>query len=231
MKAKVKEMVTVEQLANMIDHTNLKAFADDAAFEKLCDEAKKYNFKMVAINPAQTVRCKKKLEGSPVHVGAAIGFPLGQTTLECKIFETKDAIEKGADEIDYVINVAELKNKNYDYIKKEMEEIVKICREAGKTSKVIFENCYLTDDEKRKVAEIAKEVKPDFIKTSTGFGTSGATVEDVKLMKSVVGDEVKVKAAGGIRNLKTALAMIEAGAERLGTSAGVAIVEEYNNQK
>ena len=231
MKAKVKEMVTVEQLANMIDHTNLKAFADDAAFEKLCDEAKKYNFKMVAINPAQTVRCKKKLEGSPVHVGAAIGFPLGQTTLECKIFETKDAIEKGADEIDYVINVAELKNKNYDYIKKEMEEIVKICREAGKTSKVIFENCYLTDDEKRKVAEIAKEVKPDFIKTSTGVGTGGATVEDVKLMKSVVGDEVKVKAAGGIRDLKTALAMIEAGAERLGTSAGVAIVEEYNNQK
>ena len=231
MKAKVKEMVTVEQLANMIDHTNLKAFADDAAFEKLCDEAKKYNFKMVAINPAQTVRCKKKLEGSQVHVGAAIGFPLGQTTLECKIFETKDAIEKGADEIDYVINVAELKNKNYDYIKKEMEEIVKICREAGKTSKVIFENCYLTDDEKRKVAEIAKEVKPDFIKTSTGFGTGGATVEDVKLMKSVVGDEVKVKAAGGIRDLKTALAMIEAGAERLGTSAGVAIVEEYNNQK
>lgn len=231
MKAKVKEMVTVEQLANMIDHTNLKAFADDAAFEKLCDEAKKYKFKMVAINPAQTVRCKKKLEGSPVHVGAAIGFPLGQTTLECKIFETKDAIEKGADEIDYVINVAELKNKNYDYIKKEMEEIVKICREAGKTSKVIFENCYLTDDEKRKVAEIAKEVKPDFIKTSTGFGTGGATVEDVKLMKSVVGDEVKVKAAGGIRDLKTALAMIEAGAERLGTSAGVAIVEEYNNQK
>ena len=231
MKAKVKEMVTVEQLANMIDHTNLKAFADDAAFEKLCDEAKKYNFKMVAINPAQTVRCKKKLEGSPVHVGAAIGFPLGQTTLECKIFVTKDAIEKGADEIDYVINVAELKNKNYDYIKKEMEEIVKICREAGKTSKVIFENCYLTDDEKRKVAEIAKEVKPDFIKTSTGFGTGGATVEDVKLMKSVVGDEVKVKAAGGIRDLKTALAMIEAGAERLGTSAGVAIVEEYNNQK
>lgn len=231
MKAKVKEMVTVEQLANMIDHTNLKAFADDAAFEKLCDEAKKYNFKMVAINPTQTVRCKKKLEGSPVHVGAAIGFPLGQTTLECKIFETKDAIEKGADEIDYVINVAELKNKNYDYIKKEMEEIVKICREAGKTSKVIFENCYLTDDERRKVAEIAKEVKPDFIKTSTGFGTGGATVEDVKLMKSVVGDEVKVKAAGGIRDLKTALAMIEAGAERLGTSAGVAIVEEYNNQK
>lgn len=224
-------MITVEQLANMVDHTNLKAFADDAAFTKLCDEARKYNFKMVAINPAQTVRCEEKLKDSLVHVGAAIGFPLGQTTLECKIFETKDAIKKGADEIDYVINVAELKNKNYDYIKKEMEEIVKICKEAGKTSKVIFENCYLTDDEKVKVAEIAKEVKPDFIKTSTGFGTGGATVEDVKLMKSVVGDEVKVKAAGGIRDLKTALAMIEAGAERLGTSAGVAIVEEYMKQK
>ena len=224
-------MITVEQLANMVDHTNLKAFADDAAFTKLCDEARKYNFKMVAINPAQTVRCKEKLKDSLVHVGAAIGFPLGQTTLECKIFETKDAIKKGADEIDYVINVAELKNKNYDYIKKEMEEIVKICKEAGKTSKVIFENCYLTDDEKVKVAEIAKEVKPDFIKTSTGFGTGGATVEDVKLMKSVVGDEVKVKAAGGIRDLKTALAMMEAGAERLGTSAGVAIVEEYMKQK
>lgn len=224
-------MITVEQLANMVDHTNLKAFADDAAFTKLCDEARKYNFKMVAINPAQTVRCKEKLKDSLVHVGAAIGFPLGQTTLECKIFETKDAIKKGADEIDYVINVAELKNKNYDYIKKEMEEIVKICKEAGKISKVIFENCYLTDDEKVKVAEIAKEVKPDFIKTSTGFGTGGATVEDVKLMKSVVGDEVKVKAAGGIRDSKTALAMIEAGAERLGTSAGVAIVEEYMKQK
>lgn len=224
-------IMTVEQLANMVDHTNLKAFADDEAFTKLCDEARKYNFKMVAINPAQIVRCREKLKDSPVHVGAAIGFPLGQTTLECKVFETKDAIEKGADEIDYVINVAELKNKNYDYIKKEMEEIVKICQKAGKTSKVIFENCYLTDDEKIKAAEIAKEVKPDFIKTSTGFGTGVATVEDVKLMKSVVGDAVKVKAAGGIRDLKTAMAMIEAGAERLGTSAGVAIVEEYMKQQ
>ena len=224
-------MVSVEQLANMVDHTNLKAFADDAAFQKLCDEARNYNFKMVAINPAQTERCKEKLQGCPVHVGAAIGFPLGQTTLECKIFETKDAILKGADEIDYVINIAELKNNNYDYIKKEMEEIVEICREANVISKVIFENCYLTDDEKKKVAEIAKEVKPDFIKTSTGFGTGGATVEDVALMKSVVGDEVKVKAAGGIRDLKTALAMVEAGAERLGTSAGVAIVEEYKKQQ
>ena len=224
-------MVSEKELAGMIDHTNLKAFADDAAFQKLCDEARNYQFKMVAINPAQTVRCKEKLKGCPVHVGAAIGFPLGQTTLECKIFETKDAIEKGADEIDYVINVAELKNKNYDYIRKEMEEIVHICKKAGVISKVIFENCYLTDEEKRKAAEIAKEVKPDFIKTSTGFGTGGATAEDVKLMKSVVGDDVKVKAAGGIRDLETALAMIEAGAERLGTSAGVEIIEAYRKQQ
>ena len=219
-------MVTVEQLANMIDHTNLKAFADDAAFEKLCDEAKKYNFKMVAINPAQTVRCKKKLEGSPVHVGAAIGFPLGQTTLECKIFETKDAIEKGADEIDYVINVAELKNKNYDYIKKEMEEIVKICREAGKTSKVIFENCYLTDDEKRKVAEIAKEVKPDFIKTSTGFSKAGATFDDIALFASHVGENVQIKAAGGISSFADADEFVKLGADRLGTSRLVKIEKQ-----
>ena len=224
-------MVSEKELAGMIDHTNLKAFADDAAFQKLCDEARNYQFKMVAINPAQTVRCKEKLKGCPVHVGAAIGFPLGQTTLECKIFETKDAIEKGADEIDYVINVAELKNKNYDYIRKEMEKIVGICKDAGVISKVIFENCYLTDEEKRKVAEIAKGVRPDFIKTSTGFGTGGATAEDVKLMKSVVGGDVKVKAAGGIRDLETALAMIEAGAERLGTSAGVEIIEAYRKQQ
>ena len=131
-------MITVEQLANMVDHTNLKAFADDAAFTKLCDEARKYNFKMVAINPAQTVRCKEKLKDSLVHVGAAIGFPLGQTTLECKIFETKDAIKKGADEIDYVINVAELKNKNYDYIKKEMEEIEKSVRKKERYQKLFL---------------------------------------------------------------------------------------------
>lgn len=222
--------ITAEQLANMVDHTNLKAFADNGMFEKLCGEAKQYQFKMVAINPAQIKRCKELLQGSPVHVGAAIGFPLGQTTLECKVFETEDAISKGADEIDYVINVAEVKNGNYEYIKEEMEQITEVCRRAGVISKVIFENCYLTNEEKKKVAEIAKEVKPDFIKTSTGFGTGGATVEDVRLMKSVVGDAVKVKAAGGIRDLETALAMVEAGAERLGTSAGVEIVREMQNQ-
>jgi deoxyribose-phosphate aldolase len=225
-----KMSISVEKLANMVDHTNLKAFADEGMFQKLCDEAKKYNFKMVAINPAQTERCKKMLSGTSVHVGAAIGFPLGQTTLACKIFETKDAIQKGADEIDYVINIAELKNKNYDYIKIEMTEIVSICRANNVISKVIFENCYLTEEEKIFVAQTALEVKPDFIKTSTGFGTGGATIEDVKLMKSIVGDAVKVKAAGGIRDLETALEMVAAGAERLGTSAGVEIIEAYQKE-
>ena len=212
-------MVTVEQLANMIDHTNLKAFADDAAFEKLCDEAKKYNFKMVAINPAQTVRCKKKLEGSPVHVGAAIGFPLGQSTPQVKKYEAVDAIANGADEIDYVINITQLKDKNYDFIEHEMAGIVEECRSAGAISKVIFENCYLTEEEKRTLCSIAREVRPDFIKTSTGFGTGGATFEDVSLMKKCVGDEVKIKAAGGIRTLEDGAAYLELGADRLGASA------------
>ena len=219
--------LTVKELAGYFDHTLLKAFVTHEDFKKLCDDADKYGFKMVAINSAPVALCKEYLKDSPVHVGAAISFPLGQTTIETKVFETKNAIENGADEIDYVINIVELKNKNYDYIKREMEAIVAVCRKNGVLSKVIFENCYLTKDEIAKVAEIAREVKPDFIKTSTGFGTGGATVEDVKLMKSIVGDDVKVKAAGGIRDLETCLAMIEAGAERIGSSSSIEITEAY----
>ena len=219
--------LTVKELAGYFDHTLLKAFVTDEDFKKLCDDADKYGFKMVAINSAPVALCKEYLKDSPVHVGAAISFPLGQTTIETKVFETKNAIENGADEIDYVINIVELKNKNYDYIKREMEAIVAVCRENDVLSKVIFENCYLRKDEVAKVAEIAREVKPDFIKTSTGFGTGGATVEDVKLMKSIVGDDVKVKAAGGIRDLETCLAMIEAGAERIGSSSSIEITEAY----
>lgn len=219
--------LTVKELAGYFDHTLLKAFVTDEDFKKLCDDADKYGFKMVAINSAPVALCKEYLKDSPVHVGAAISFPLGQTTIETKVFETKNAIENGADEIDYVINIVELKNKNYDYIKREMEAIVAVCRENDVLSKVIFENCYLTKDEIAKVAEIAREVKPDFIKTSTGFGTGGATVEDVKLMKSIVGDDVKVKAAGGIRDLETCLAMIESGAERIGSSSSIEITEAY----
>ena len=219
--------ITREQLAGMIDHTNLKAFADDAAIKKLCEEAKKYGFKALAINGAQIERCRKYLGDSPVCIGSTVGFPLGQMTIESKVFEAEDAIRKGAHEIDYVLNVSELKNGNKDYIEREMQEITEACHAHGVVCKVIFENCYLTDDEKKTAAEIALKVRPDFIKTSTGFGTGGATVADVRLMKAVVGDAVKVKAAGGIRDFETALAMIEAGAERLGTSAGVELMKHF----
>lgn len=224
-------MIELEKLANMVDHTLLKADATKEGFERLCKEANDYGFKMVAINSYPVAMCREFLKDSEVHVGAAIGFPLGQTTIETKVFEVQDAIKNGADEIDYVINIGKLKDGDSEYIRQEMKAIVNASREGGILSKVILENCYLTDAEKVTVCEIAKEVKPDFVKTSTGFGTGGATVEDVALMKKVVGDEVKVKAAGGIRDLETALKMVEAGAERLGTSSGIKIIEEYKKNK
>ena len=219
-----------KELAQMIDHTQLRAYAVKEDFVKLCNEAKDYGFKMVAINSFPVEICSELLKGTGVHVGAAIGFPLGQTTIENKVHETKQAIEQGADEIDYVINIGRLKDGDYDYIEREMKEIVAACKEKNVLSKVIFENCYLTEDEKKKMSEIALKVKPDFIKTSTGFGTGGATLEDVKLMKSIVKDEVKVKAAGGVRDLETFLAMVEAGAERIGTSSGIEIIKELEAQ-
>ena len=221
--------LSVKQLAGMIDHTFLKPFGTAENIEKLCDEARKYEFAMVAINPAEVETCVKLLEGSPVRVGAAIGFPLGQTTTECKAFETRDAIAKGATEIDTVINVRALQKGRLDIVKKEIEEMVAICRPAGVICKVILETCYLSDAEKETVCRIAKEAGVDFVKTSTGFGTAGATVEDVALMRRVVGPEIRVKAAGGIRDLDTALAMIKAGATRIGTSSGVTIVEAYKS--
>ena len=219
--------MTKEQLVKLFDHTCLYAYATEAHMKKLCDEARAYNFAMVAVNSVQVKLCKKFLKDTDVHVGAAIGFPLGQTTIASKVFETVDAIQNGADEIDYVINITELKDGNYDYIREEMRQIVAECRKANVISKVIFENCYLTQEEKEILCKIALEVKPDFIKTSTGFGTGGATLDDVKLMKSIVGDAVKVKAAGGVRDLETCMAMVEAGAERIGTSAAVKITEEF----
>lgn len=219
--------MTKEQLVKLFDHTCLYAYATEAHMKKLCDEARAYNFAMVAVNSVQVKLCKKFLKDTDVHVGAAIGFPLGQTTIASKVFETVDAIQNGADEIDYVINITELKDGNYDYIREEMRQIVAECRKANVISKVIFENCYLTQEEKEILCKIALEVKPDFIKTSTGFGTGGATLDDVKLMKSIVGDAVKVKAAGGVRDLETCMAMVEAGAERIGTSAAVKITEDF----
>ncbi|MEG1012551.1 MAG: deoxyribose-phosphate aldolase [Ruthenibacterium sp.] len=201
--------LTPEQLAGMIDQTLLKPFVTQDDLRRHCAKAAQYHFKTVAIN------------------NAAVSFPLGQCTIETKVFETIDVIEKGADEVDYVVNLVELKSGNWDYVEEEMRRIVSACTERGITSKVIFENCYLTDDEKKHLCEIALRVKPTFIKTSTGFGTGGATLEDVKLMKACVGDLLKIKAAGGVRTTEQALAIIEAGASRIGTSCGIEIVEGY----
>ena len=224
------ETITEKELAGLFDHTYLKAFATEADFDRICREAEEIGAAMVAINSSPVRYCKEKLKGTGVHVGAAISFPLGQMTVDSKIEEIKNSLLDGADEIDYVINVGDAKMHHWDYIENEMRTITEFCHKQNVLIKVIFENCYLTKDEIKKLAEIAKEVKPDFIKTSTGFGTGGATVEDVRLMKSVVGDDVKVKAAGGIRSWETCRQMIEAGAERIGTSSSLKILEEFRNR-
>ncbi len=217
-----------DDLCQMIDHTFLKAFATRKDFEKLCAEAKKYHFRMVAINSGPVRLCKELLKGTDIHVGAAISFPLGQMSIEGKAAETKLAILDGADEIDYVLNVGKLIEGDLAFVEKEMETIVLICRQAHVLCKVIFEICYLNDEQIKNAAMIAREVEPDFIKTSTGFGLSGATVPAVRLMKETVGTKVKVKAAGGIGNWNEAKAMIVAGAERIGTSKGVQIIQEFD---
>ena len=216
---------TIDDFARLIDHTNLHADATEEDMKKLCDEAKKYHFKMVAINEVQSEFCAQQLKGTDIDTGAAISFPLGQTTVACKLAETKDALQNGANEIDYVVNLTQVRAHNWSYIEDEMTQMVDLCRDHHVPCKVIFETCYLSKAEIKQLALIAKEVKPDFVKTSTGFGTAGATVEDVKLMKENVGPDVKVKAAGGIRNTDDFLAMIAAGAERIGTSSGVKIIE------
>ena len=217
---------TLYDLARLVDHTNLRPDATRADMERLCDQARSHHFAMVAVNSVQSRLCAELLAGTDVHVGAAISFPLGQTTIETKAFETRDAIEKGADEIDYVVNLTEVKAGNWDYVREEMEAIVSVCRQAGVTSKVIFENCLLTQDEKIRLCEVASSVLPTFVKTSTGFSTGGATVEDVRLMRANVDARVRVKAAGGIRTADDFVAMVRAGAERIGCSASVSIMEE-----
>lgn len=221
-----RQKLTPVSLAGYFDHTQLKAYATEADFKILCEESAAYQFKMVAINPAPVDMCKEFLKGTGVHVGAAVGFPLGQNTIEIKLQEAIKSIEDGADEIDYVINIGALKEKNYDYLSREMDSIVSICRRHQVVSKVIFENCYLTEEEKRAMCRIALEIRPDYIKTSTGFGTGGATFEDVQLMLDEVQGQIRVKAAGGIRDLKTALRLIDMGVSRIGSTASVSIVEE-----
>lgn len=222
--------MTPEKLAGYFDHTQLRAYATEADFGKLCAEAREYGFAMVAINPGPVALCRRLLEGTSVHVGAAVGFPLGQNTIAAKVFEARDAIANGAHEIDYVVNLTQLKEKNYAYVQEEMASIVEVCRQGNALSKVIFENCYLKREEKLALCAIAREVEPDFIKTSTGFGTGGATFEDVELMRDAVGSRVQIKAAGGIRTLETALRMIDLGVTRIGSTASTAIVEELKQE-
>jgi deoxyribose-phosphate aldolase len=210
----------------MIDHTFLKPYGTREDIENLCAEARHYGFAMVAVNPAEVEHCVELLQGCPVRVGAAIGFPLGQTTTAVKLYEIEDALQRGAGEIDMVINIRALQSGDTDLVRTEIAALVELSQNAGAISKVILETCYLTDAEKRLVCQIARTQRVDFVKTSTGFGTGGATVEDVKLMRDAVGSDMGVKAAGGIRTLQTACAMIEAGATRIGTSSGVQIMEE-----
>lgn len=211
------------KLNKLIDHTLLKPEATKAQIEKLCGEAKEYDFKSVCVNPYYVKYAKELLKESDVLVCTVIGFPLGQNTTAIKVAETKDAINNGADEIDMVINVGALKSKDVDYVLNEIKEIRNACK--GKTLKVIIETCLLTDEEKIAACKLSNEAGADFVKTSTGFSTHGATVEDVKLMRETVGEDMGVKASGGIRDRETALKMIEAGATRLGVSAGVEIVK------
>lgn len=222
--------MTTREFASMVDHSYLRAYATEEELEKLCSEAKAYGFKSVAVNSYPIAFCHRKLEGSGVLVGAAISFPLGQTTIETKVEELRNAIKDGADEADYVINIGKAKEHDWSYLEEEMAAMVREARIGGIAIKVIFETCYLMDEEIIELAAIASRVKPDFVKTSTGFGTAGATPRHVALMKKHAGSEVQVKAAGGIRTWKDAKALIEAGATRIGCSAGIKIIEEMKEE-
>lgn len=220
----------MKNLASYIDHTILKATASKNDIIQLCDEAKEYNFFSVCVNSCYATMAKQQLENSNVKVCCVIGFPLGAMSTLAKAAETKQALLDGADEIDMVINVGLLKSNDFDAVFKDVETVKKCM--PNNTLKVILETCYLEESEIIKASELAKKAGADFIKTSTGFGTGGATIHDIKLMKSVAKGEVKLKASGGIKDYKTALEYINLGVERLGTSSGIAIVTgEFSEEK
>lgn len=210
-------------LNKYIDHTILKATASSSDVQKLCEEAIEHEFYSVCVNGCYVADAKQLLQGTDVKVAAVVGFPLGAMTTAAKVFEAKEAVENGASEIDMVINVAKLKDGEFEYVENEIRQIKEAI--GDNVLKVIIETCYLTDEEKVKACELSLVAKADFVKTSTGFGTGGATYEDVKLMKSVVGDNAKVKASGGVRDKETAQKYVDLGAERLGTSSGIEIVK------
>ena len=209
-------------LAKYIDHTLLKADATKEQIIKICDEAKEYKFASVCVNSSYVPLVAEQLSASGVKTCCVVGFPLGAASTEAKVQETIDSIKKGADEVDMVINIGAVKSKDWAFVKDDIENVVLAAR--GKALvKVIIEDCLLTDEEKVKVCAIAKMAGADFVKTSTGFSTGGATVSDVKLMRQTVGEDMGVKASGGVKDYKTAKAMIEAGATRIGTSNGISI--------
>ena len=210
-------------LNKYIDHTILKATASSSDVQKLCEEAIEHEFYSVCVNGCYVADAKHLLQGTDVKVAAVVGFPLGAMTTAAKVFEAKEAVENGAGEIDMVINIAKLKDGEFEFVENEIRQIKEAI--GDNVLKVIIETCYLTDEEKVKACELSLAAKADFVKTSTGFGTGGATYEDVKLMKSVVGDNAKVKASGGVRDKETAQKYVDLGAERLGTSSGIEIVK------
>lgn len=211
------------ELNRMIDHTILKPEATEAAVQKIIDEAKEYNFFSVCINPCWVAFASEQLADTDVAVCTVIGFPLGANTPEVKAYEAADAIKNGANEVDMVINIGALKSQQYDHVRQDIQGVVDAAK--GKALvKVIIETALLTDEEKVKACELAKEAGADFVKTSTGFSTGGAKVADIRLMRETVGPDMGVKASGGVHNAEEALAMIEAGATRIGASTGVEIV-------
>ena len=212
------------KINKFIDHTVLSQDADEKKIDKLIAEAKEHDFASVCVNSCWTKKCAEALKDSDVNVCVVVGFPLGAMDTKSKAFETKTAIENGADEIDMVINVGWLKSGRYSDVEDDIREVKKAC--GDKHLKVIIECCLLTDEEKVMACKLSEKAGADFVKTSTGFSKSGATVEDVALMRKTVGDRLGVKAAGGIKDGKTAVAMIKAGASRLGCSAGIKIIEE-----
>ena len=218
------------KLNKYIDHTLLKADATQESIKELCRQAKEYDFMSVCINSSNIELAKEELKGTDVKICTVIGFPLGATTTESKVFETTDAIEKGADEVDMVLNIGALKSKNFDIVLRDISEVAKAAHNKGKILKVILETCLLEKDEIIKACQLSKEAGADFVKTSTGFSTGGAKEEDVALMRKTVGDLMGVKASGGIRTLEKARLMIENGATRLGGSAGVQIMEELESE-
>lgn len=208
----------------MIDHTVLKADTPLETVKRICDEAMEYGFASVCINPCHVAYCADYLKDSDVNVCTVIGFPLGANTSAVKAFETKDAIANGADEIDMVMNIGALKDKNYDLVRDDVKAVVEAAN--GTLVKVILETCLLTEDEIKKACELCVESKADYVKTSTGFSTRGATIEDVRIMKEAVHGKAKVKAAGGVRTPEDMVKIVAAGADRIGTSAGCSLVKK-----